>query len=122
MPIYEPPPITSPTQFDGLTSDTGLFLPGGTGDAHIQVVVRSVTWSGWSAVTGWQWISFNPETEQEAAILNDSTNSLKAGGPGGFEMLDKNDDNISWGYKFITTGMVGTGELRVNYDFVLTES
>jgi hypothetical protein len=118
--IYAPDPITGPTQFDGLTEATGLFLPGQTGGQDIVARVKAITWSGWTSTTSWEWISFNPETGQEALIHSDSTTSLKVGGPGGFQELNVNVDGISWGYKFITTGMVGTGRLHLAWNFVPT--
>ena len=123
MPIYEAKPGTG-IDFDGLTADTGLFRPANnTGGRSIQVRVNSISFGGPSAITDWTLTKIDFSDGSEFELLSDTTLSLSAGGPAGFDLLPTDDDgsNAAWGYKFVSNGITGDGVLKIDFDFVLTE-
>lgn len=121
MPIYSAS-VTSPTQFDGATAATGLFDPGAsTGAASIQVRVNSVNFSGASAMTTWTLAIADPSDSQSTVLLTDSSNDFAVGGPSGFMLSPTNSDGVPWNFTLVTVGMVGTGIVKIDYDFEATE-
>jgi len=120
MPIYSATQ-TAPAQFDGTTAAKGLFAPGGTGGASIQVRINSIAFSGASAITDWTLSVVDPLDGQETVLLTDTTTEFAAGGPSGFYILPTNFDSTAWQLKFVTTGMTGTGVLKIDHDAETTE-
>lgn len=121
MPIYKAS-VTAPTQYDGLTAATGLFdAAASTGGQQIQVRVNSINFSGASAITDWTLSLVDPSDSQSTVLLTDTTTEFSAGGPGGFMLLPTNADGAPWHVTLVTTGMTGTGILKIDWDFDLTE-
>lgn len=123
--------VSSPSQFDGLTAATGLFIPSPTtGNNPIQILIKSVSFTGPSALTQWKLYRVDPSDGTRFGILCGTGVEMAAGGPAGFDLLPTNEigertptgtQGQGWGYAFETTGMVGTGKLRIDWDYVLTE-
>lgn len=121
MPIYKAS-VTSPTQFDGLAAATGLFDPAAnTGGRAIQVRINSVFFSGATAITNRTLRAIDPSDGQSTIIVSGATVNLAAGGPAGYFVIPTNADGTPWRLTFATTGMVGTGVLAIDYDFIGTE-
>ncbi len=130
MPTYSAQ-VTSPAQFDGLTEATGLFLADPqTGQNAIHVLIRSISFTGPSGMTEWSIARVDPSDDTRFDIVCGSGVSMAGGGPAGVDILPTNDigqqtavgkQGQPWGWAFSTAGMVGTGKLRIDWDYVLTE-
>lgn len=117
MPIYSAS-VTSPAQFDGLTAATGLFDPAAsTGSAAIQVRVNSISFSGASSITSWTLSIIDPSDNQTTLWL---TGTAVDGGAGNL-IMPTNPDGVPWRFAWVTVTMVGTGILKIDYDFEATE-
>lgn len=118
-------------QFDGLTAPRGLFLPDPqTGQNAIHLLIRSVSFTGPSAMTKWTLSRVDPDDGTRFDLICGTGVTMAAGGPAGFDILPTNDigeqtavgkQGQPWGYAFQTEGMVGIGKLRIDWDWVLTE-
>jgi hypothetical protein len=118
-------------QFTGLTAALGLFVADPqTGQNAIHLLIRSVSFTGPSAMTEWTLSRVDPSDGTHFDLICGTGVKMAAGGPAGFDILPTNDigkqtavgkQGQPWGYAFKTDGMVGTGKLRIDWDWVLTE-
>lgn len=121
MPIYSAS-VTSPSQFNGLTAATGLFDPAAnTGGAAIQVRINGMYFSGPTAIGSWTLSAVDPSDGQSTVVLTRSAVNFSAGGAAGFFLLPTSAAGVPWRMTFTTTGMVGTGRLKIDYDFAQSE-
>jgi hypothetical protein len=108
------------TQFDGAVR--GLFtFASSTGGQAIQVRLNSVSFSTGGAITNWTLSLVDPSDGQEFELLADTTTEFVLGGPMGFMLLPTNSNGTPWRLKFVTTGMLSSGAIKVDIDFVGTE-
>ena len=133
MPLYTATVDSGSGQFDGLTAATGLFIPDPqNGQNAIHVRINSVNFTGPTEMGEWKISRVDPGDTPPTlyAILCGTGTQMAAGGPAGFDILPTNDLGVQtavgkngqpWGYAFETTGMVGTGKLVIDWDYVLTE-
>jgi hypothetical protein len=110
------------TQFDG-TTGLGLFIPAAnTGGPSIQARLNSVSFSTSGAITNWTLNLVDPSDGQVIELLTDTTADLVLGGPAGFMILPTNSDGVPWRITFLTTGMISAGTVKIDVEFVGTES
>ncbi len=120
--------VNAGSQFDGLAGDPagstsgGLFEPGPTGGASIEVRVNSLRFHCDGAAATWELRTVDPNDEDNTPlILTGTSNDLTIEGMLLAASLNEKDVAIGWPLVFTTTGMTGDGWLSVDFDFVPTE-
>lgn len=119
MPIYAAS-VTGPTQYDGATADTGLFAHAVI-DPSVRVKVNSINFGDATSVATWVLSIIDPGDGQSTIMLQKPVGpptdaDFSVGGSDGFTLLPTNADGQPWRLALVTTGMVGTGKLKIDYD------
>ena len=130
MTIYRSAEITGPAQFDGLTEDTGLFIPktedgvvflgGPNQQVRInRMMLMSKKSDPITSMTSWTLTDVDPSDEFDAEFLTDTTLGFQFANLG---ITPTEEDTEGFRTGLVTVGLVGTGRFIVDYDVVETES
>lgn len=130
MTIYRSAEITGPTQFDGLTADTGLFIPTnpdgnpflGAKNRQVRInrmMLQSKKSDPITGMTSWTLTDVDSTDSFDAEFLTDTTLSFQFGNLG---LTPTEDDTEPYRLGLVTVGMVGTARFLVDFDVVDTES
>lgn len=109
--------LNSGQQYLG-TAGTGLFVPGNTGGASLQVRLTSIRFNTAIAVA-FSFYTIDPVNPANKTLLfadNDISLSDDTG-----RLLVTNNDGTSWNFSFETDVLGADGFLTMDYDFEGTE-
>jgi hypothetical protein len=105
-------------QFTGASSSTGLFAFGNSGDATIQVRIKSIIFNTVSTITGWDINFIDAAGRVSLWQTGTSTEFALADGTQGIIVLPNSSTNVPWSLSFTSDTMAGAGYVTVDYDYV----
>lgn len=97
---------------------TGLFVPGNTGSASLQIRLNSIRFHT-SVAVAFAYYSIDPDDSANKTLLFGDTNTDLSDDTG--RLLVSNNDGTSWNFSFETAVLGADGFLTVDYDFEGTE-